>query len=375
MKHKPDASWNADSTERRGVRKSLTRAGVQLGYAVTGALTSSLEALEERLESGPASGGTAQDRMRELLSRDRAALHTRRGRPAAPAGPDEYGFAGKPSGGTARGRMRELLSQDRAMLATLDEEPFSELFEEAEQSGTMALPAAPRSAAPEAPPPAGPVARSAEPPSSGSAVSVMKAPVIVGSAGLQNGFVSGRAPAAGALPPAPAPAGHVAVAVFDPIATQPTAAAPRAPSPTTFAVFSPAPAPALEVSSAPAPVVAVAEAPSEVTTSARVQSAPVMAPAEAPKLSSPVANLAQAEPAPAPAKRAMPSLPNKVPVGSAPVAAPVEDGGDSPIRTRSMARLLALQGYRDKALSIYDDLIAAEPDNTDLRGEADRLRG
>jgi hypothetical protein len=56
------------------------------------------------------------------------------------------------------------------------------------------------------------------------------------------------------------------------------------------------------------------------------------------------------------------------------VSATDEEEGD-PIRTRSMAKLLAMQGYRDRALSIYEELIAAEPDNTELRVEADRLRG
>jgi len=51
-----------------------------------------------------------------------------------------------------------------------------------------------------------------------------------------------------------------------------------------------------------------------------------------------------------------------------------EDSGGDPIRTRGMAKLLALQGYKDRALSIYDELLAAEPDNAALRAEADRLR-
>jgi hypothetical protein len=55
----------------------------------------------------------------------------------------------------------------------------------------------------------------------------------------------------------------------------------------------------------------------------------------------------------------------------------VESAGEpaaDPIRTRGMAKLLALQGYKDRALSIYDELIAAEPGNAELRAEADRLR-
>jgi hypothetical protein len=39
-----------------------------------------------------------------------------------------------------------------------------------------------------------------------------------------------------------------------------------------------------------------------------------------------------------------------------------------------MARLLAVQGYRKRALSIYDELLARDPHDPALRAEADRLR-
>lgn len=45
-----------------------------------------------------------------------------------------------------------------------------------------------------------------------------------------------------------------------------------------------------------------------------------------------------------------------------------------PIRTRTMARLLGKQGYRDRALSIYDCLLAETPDDASLRDEAEILR-
>jgi hypothetical protein len=40
-----------------------------------------------------------------------------------------------------------------------------------------------------------------------------------------------------------------------------------------------------------------------------------------------------------------------------------------------MARLLAVQGYRKRALSIYDELLARDPNDLSLRAEAERLRG
>ncbi len=46
---------------------------------------------------------------------------------------------------------------------------------------------------------------------------------------------------------------------------------------------------------------------------------------------------------------------------------------DEPIRTRTMARLLAAQGYRKRALSIYEHLLALGDDPA-LRAEADALR-
>jgi hypothetical protein len=47
---------------------------------------------------------------------------------------------------------------------------------------------------------------------------------------------------------------------------------------------------------------------------------------------------------------------------------------EEPIRTRSMARLLAGQGHRARALAIYDALLAADASDASLRAEADALR-
>lgn len=77
-------------------------------------------------------------------------------------------------------------------------------------------------------------------------------------------------------------------------------------------------------------------------------------------------------------------VPTRPVVHAAPVIAPApvikaepraEESAPDPIRTRGMAKLLALQGYRDRALSIYDELLAVEPNNAELRAEADKLRG
>jgi hypothetical protein len=45
-----------------------------------------------------------------------------------------------------------------------------------------------------------------------------------------------------------------------------------------------------------------------------------------------------------------------------------------PIRTRTMARLLATQGYRQRALAIYDELLAQVGADDSLRAEAEALR-
>jgi hypothetical protein len=65
------------------------------------------------------------------------------------------------------------------------------------------------------------------------------------------------------------------------------------------------------------------------------------------------------------------------PTPPAPPVAAASDGdeeGEEPIRTRSMARLLAMQGHRGRALKIYDALLAANSGDESLRAEADALR-
>ena len=49
-------------------------------------------------------------------------------------------------------------------------------------------------------------------------------------------------------------------------------------------------------------------------------------------------------------------------------------GADDRIRTRTMARLLAKQGYRERALAIYEELIVRRPDDEVLQAEWHALR-
>jgi hypothetical protein len=82
--------------------------------------------------------------------------------------------------------------------------------------------------------------------------------------------------------------------------------------------------------------------------------------------------------APPPAPTPAPSLPPP-PVAAAVPRAPeapsdVVSAADEPIRTRSMARLLASQGHPARALAIYDWLLAANASDDSLRAEAEALR-
>lgn len=84
-------------------------------------------------------------------------------------------------------------------------------------------------------------------------------------------------------------------------------------------------------------------------------------------------------PLPAPSAAAPPPPPAPAEPAPPPIAAalaPADDGdaGEEPIRTRSMARLLAGQGHRARALKIYDALLAADASDEALRAEADALR-
>lgn len=71
---------------------------------------------------------------------------------------------------------------------------------------------------------------------------------------------------------------------------------------------------------------------------------------------------APADPEPEAEAPQMPQPPAREPVST------------EPIRTRSMARLLAAQGHRERALEVYEDLLREQPGDASLRHEAAALR-
>lgn len=298
MKHKTE-SWNGATSDSAssGVRRSLTRAGLQLGqlsHVVSGAISN--------LQGGASSRGAAQNRMRALLNQDRALLSHRACGQADLEDEDDLGAAEVPLKGSqtrsaAQNRMRELLNQDRAMLAMREarrrEDPASEPLDDDFASELLQMVDREWSHVPDAP-------------------SVPAVAELNSARGTCVGVTTSFAP-------------EPEVAS---VCTPGAAAAPAA------------------IANATAPSVAPAPAPVKLAAQPVVVSKPVVISAPAPKAS------------------AAPS----------PRAADADDSGGDPIRTRGMAKLLALQGYRDRALSIYDELIALEPDNAALRAEADRLR-
>jgi hypothetical protein len=69
------------------------------------------------------------------------------------------------------------------------------------------------------------------------------------------------------------------------------------------------------------------------------------------------------------------SKPAAAPAASAPRSrARLHGTCDEPIRTRSMARLLASQGQHDRALAIYEALVAANGGDTALLAELEAVR-
>jgi len=325
MKHKFE-SWNGATSDSAssGVRRSLTRAGLQLGqlsHVVSGALSN--------LQSGSSPRGAAQNRMRALLNQDRALLSHRACGQASLEDDEleapEIPVKGSQTRSAAQNRMRELLSQDRAMLAMREarrrEDPASEPLDDDFAAELVQL-----------------VDREWNP-----VEDVQEAPSVTSARGSCLGATTtfpGEPTVSSVCTPGPvaAPVTPVPVAPA-PIAAAPIAAAPIAAVPIAPAPIAPAPiAPAVAAPAAPVPVPSVSAA------TPVLVSKPVVIAAPAPK--------------PAPTPRAAES----------------DDSAGDPIRTRGMAKLLALQGYRDRALSIYDELIAAEPDNAELRAEADRLR-
>jgi hypothetical protein len=85
-----------------------------------------------------------------------------------------------------------------------------------------------------------------------------------------------------------------------------------------------------------------------------------------------LASAALPEPAPAPDPGAAPAA--AVEGSAAPATKPEMPRCDEPIRTRSMARLLAAQGYPERALTIYAYLLAKDGTDPTLHAEAAALR-
>jgi hypothetical protein len=77
----------------------------------------------------------------------------------------------------------------------------------------------------------------------------------------------------------------------------------------------------------------------------------------------------------APAPAPQPSVSAAAPPVAAPVTSePAPPMCDEPIRTRSMAKLLAAQGHADRALAIYTYLLARDGDDPALQAEVASLR-
>ncbi len=101
---------------------------------------------------------------------------------------------------------------------------------------------------------------------------------------------------------------------------------------------------------------------------ARTEAAP--APAPAPPKAAPAPAPAPPKAAPAPVTRA------ERPQAPEPSAAPPRASAppDEPILTRTMAGVLSAQGFHERALRIYDHLLARDPGDGDLASEADEVR-
>lgn len=82
---------------------------------------------------------------------------------------------------------------------------------------------------------------------------------------------------------------------------------------------------------------------------------------------------------PVTAEAGAPAAPSSPPAEPAPTASAASDERPQrvqhePIRTRTMARLLAAQGYRQRALAIYEELLSQPGADAALRAEAEALR-
>lgn len=260
-----DTDADLEAGPKPGVRRSLSRARVQLTHAVSEAR----DVLEARLSGAPKPGDAAFGRMRDLLQRDRENV-ARQSTPTSPTGPQAAVAVSAPA-----------VQQPPARST---------------QTPVIAAP----------PPPPRPTANTAPADSTTTAAKLRSAP-----------------------PPPPA---RKQITTPDAGATITQRGVPVRDGMDQSELLG------------AAPISQLMAAPSSAVT------APVVAPAAAP---TPPAN-------PAPAVSASTSS--------------EEPAGSDPIRTLTMARLLAVQGYRKRALSIYDELLARDANDPSLRAEADRLR-
>jgi len=363
MKPKTEVRTNAVSA---GVRLSLSRAGLQFAQVVAGAFSGRTEALaagvprEDQDTVRLTPGSAAYDRMRALLRADRehlATLHSAQPTERNSPVPDEFGSvseSGRLSAVPAQQQENLADNSEVSALTTSELEPV----DMSPVSGEM--PAVPTLAP--VPVPLAPV-----PSGAGSGVSTLPQP---------------PRPAPGSMPSEPVDSGSggnvVARAVLAP---HPVGSA------TVMAGFSPS------VVARASAAAATGFSPSVVGRATAAQSAVTAGVSQAAQMAN-RASVAQVKsvlppPVPPAVKRrsAAEELAARAPVAPAKpaktkpdneqasaAAGGDESGGPDPIRTLTMARLLAMQGYRKRALSIYDELLARDPDDAKLRAEADRLR-
>jgi hypothetical protein len=382
MKPKTEVRTNAVSA---GVRLSaLSRAGAQFAQVVAGAFSGRAEALagvapedQDTLRLTP--GSAAYDRMRTLLRADRERLAAMQSPDRiSEVPPDEVREIGSVS---ESGRVSAVPAEDSdnsevSALTTAELEPVHEPLldvspassegpgEVASTSGLTSVSPAPLASVPsgtgsgvstlggtsvpQAPRPA-PSSIPSEPVDSsgfggGGLARAVPATQPQGSATVMAGYapsVVARVSAVAATGFAPSVVGRAATATA--VAAQPAVAAGVATS-TQVATQTNRRASVAQVKSMlPPPLPSAAKRRSAAEEQAAAQ-----------QVAAPAAPLA-------PAKR------------ESATASGSEDGPD-PIRTLTMARLLASQGYRKRALSIYDELLARDPNDAKLQAEAERLR-
>ncbi len=129
-------------------------------------------------------------------------------------------------------------------------------------------------------------------------------------------------------------------------------------------------------SSAPMPIVSSATAAHPSEPAEEPESAPSSSYEETPPPPMPAA------PEPDPALASSPERPPAPPLASAPGSSSRPPAGvfssagafEEPFPTRTMARILADQGHFKRSLAIYAKLLVDQPNDTELSGEAERVR-